>query len=405
MLYADRIRQQIQVLGNLPEPSADAIDHSGKLYHHIKQQLIKQPLPFHDVMEQLLHTPGLGYYSAGAHKIGAAGDFVTAPEISAFFGYALAQQCAQVLRLTSGSILEFGAGLGTLARDILVQLESDDCLPENYFIVEISADLKQRQQHRLKEEIPHLYPKIKWLDQIPDSGFTGVILANEVLDAMPVHLFEMTTEGAKELAVAIDDHGDMTLQQAEALSPALEQWFEREEIKNLQLADGYISEVNLAMESWIAALAKGLQQGLILLLDYGYPRHEYYVQERLEGTLMSHYRHHCHDQVLYLAGLQDITAHIDFTAVAEAAHDAGLSVSGYTNQASFLSGCGILSMAEQSAAGDLQKQISISQQIRTLIMPEEMGELFKVIALSKELPTELQGRLSGFSFSDLRHHL
>jgi len=405
MLYADRIRHQIQVLGSVPEPSADAIAHSEKLYHHLKQQLDQQPLLFCDVMEQLLHQPGLGYYSAGAQKIGAAGDFVTAPEISPFFGYALALQCAQVLQQTGGSILEFGAGLGTLARDILLQLELENCLPEYYYIVEISADLKQRQQSRLAEEIPHLYPRIKWLDKLPATGFKGIILANEVLDAMPVHLFENTDSGAKEIEVNLDTAGELQLQCSEGLSPLLEKWFQREDIKQLQFADGYISEVNLVMEAWIQALGKCLQQGLVLLIDYGYPRHEYYLPERNKGTLICHYRHHCHDQLLFLAGLQDITAHVDFTAVAESAVDAGLAVSGYTNQASFLSGCGILSLAESSAAGDLDKQISISQQIRTLIMPEEMGEIFKVIALTKELPEQLNGRLNGFSYSDLRHHL
>jgi len=224
MLYADRIRRQIQVLGNVPEPSSDAIAHSEKLYQHLKQQLSGHPLPFHDVMEQLLHAPGLGYYSAGAHKIGAAGDFVTAPEISSFFGYALAQQCAQILKTTGGSILEFGAGLGTLARDILLQLEVDNSLPENYFIVEISADLRQRQQTRLKEEIPHLYPMISWLDSLPEQGINGIILANEVIDAMPVHLFEMGPDGIQELQVAVNSEADFELEYSEQLTPAFAEY-------------------------------------------------------------------------------------------------------------------------------------------------------------------------------------
>ena len=411
MLYADRIRRQIKELGNIPEPSIDAINHSEKLYQHLADQLKDQPLPFHNVMEQLLHAPGLGYYSAGAHKIGAAGDFTTAPEISPFFGYALAQQCAQVLAKSGGSILEFGAGLGTLAKNILKQLQAENCLPDNYFIVEISADLRQRQQQMLQQQIPELYSKIIWLDQLPEDGFKGVILANEVIDAMPVHLFRMNGSCAHEVNVAIDDAGELVLQETgvPSLSPALANWFEREEIKKLPFADGcvdgYTSEVNLAMESWITALAKCLDQGLILLLDYGYPRHEYYLPERSQGTLICHYRHHSHDQVLSLLGLQDITAHVDFTAVAESAYDAGLSVTGYTNQASFLTGCGILQTAEQAADGDLDKQMRLAQQIRTLIMPEEMGEIFKVIALTKNLPLELSSHLMGFAFSDQRHHL
>ena len=405
MLYADRIRRQIQVLGNIPEPSADAIAHSEQLYLKLKKQMSEQFLSFHDAMDQLLLAPGLGYYSAGAEKIGAAGDFVTAPEISSFFGYALAQQCAQVLSTTKGSILEFGAGLGTLAKDILLQLEIDNCLPENYFIIEVSADLRERQQARLQEDIPHLYSRISWLDQLPEDGFTGIILANEVIDAMPVHLFEMTADGAKDMQVTFDGEGEMNLQKSEDLSPALTEWFSREEIQSISFVDGYRSEVNLAMESWLTALAKCLDQGMILLIDYGYPRHEYYLPERSQGTLICHYRHHSHDRVLYLPGLQDITAHVDFTAIAETASDAGLSVAGYTNQASFLSGCGILQKAELAAEGNLEKQIKISQQVKTLILPGEMGESFKVIALTRDLPVELNTQLIGFSYSDLRHHL
>lgn len=405
MLYADRIRHQIQVLGNVPEPDSAAIDHSEQIYEHLKQQLLIQPLPFHEVMQQLLHAPGLGYYSAGARKIGADGDFVTAPEISPFFGRALARQCAQVLEQTGGSILEFGAGLGTLAKHILLQLEIDNCLPENYYIVEISADLRQRQQHYLQQQIPHLYAKIVWLDQLPEEGFKGIILANEVIDAMPVHLFEMTASGMAEKLVGINEQGDFYLHNTEHLSPLLKDWLSREAIQKIPFANGYTSEVNLLMESWVTALAKSLQQGLILLLDYGYPRHEYYLADRNQGTLICHYRHHSHDQALFLPGLQDITAHVDFTAVAECSSDAGLSVAGYTNQASFLSGCGILSMAEQTADGDLEKQMKIARQIRTLLMPEEMGEIFKVMALTQGLPMQMNGELMGFLYSDLRHHL
>ncbi len=428
MHYADRIHQQIQALGNVPEPSVAAIAHSEKLYHHLQKQLSEHPLLFCDVMQQLLHAPGLGYYSAGAKKIGAEGDFITAPEISPFFGYALAQQCAEVLAETGGSILEFGAGLGTLARDILLQLETDNCSPETYYIVEISADLRQRQEQLFQQTAPHLLSKVVWLDKLPTDGFKGIILANEVLDAMPVHLFEQSSDGIKELQVncdtsvrkraqtdepllqehkAIEQTGkdDWSFEFADELSPALKDWSHREEIKALDFPEGYRSEVNLAMEGWIDALSDCLQQGLILLIDYGFPRHEYYLRDRGSGTLICHYRHHSHEQFFYLPGLQDITAHVDFTAVAEAAVNADLSVTGYTNQASFLCSCGILHMAEETADGDLQSQMHISQQIRKLIMPEEMGEIFKVIALSRELSGKLCTNLKGFTLSDRRHSL
>ncbi len=406
MHYADRIRQQIQVLGNVPEPSVAAIAHSKQLFNHLNQQLSEHPLTFHDVMQQLLHEPGLGYYSAGAKKIGADGDFITAPEISSFFGYAIARQCAELLNEMGGAILEFGAGLGTLARDILLQLEADNCLPEHYYIVELSADLRQRQQQLMKGAIPHLYSKVIWLDSLPADGFEGIILANEVIDAMPVHLFEQTSRGIKELQVSCDQKGEGWLMtHANQLSAALEQWLSREDIKQLSFPEGYRSEVNLAMEGWIAALANCLRRGVILLIDYGFPRHEYYLPERSKGTLICHYRHRSHEQYLYFPGLQDITAHVDFTAVAGSAYNAGLSITGYTNQASFLCSCGILQMAEQIADADQLKQMQISQQIRKLIMPQEMGELFKVIALSRELPETLCRGLKGFEFLDLRHQL
>jgi len=434
MLYADRIRQQLQTLGSFPQqspeqstqqlplPSDIAIDHSEKLYQHIKQQInsnenLSTELTFKQLMQQLLYQPGLGYYSAGSAKIGEEGDFITAPEISAYFGYAIAKQCAQVLMETQGSILEFGAGLGTLARDVLTQLESDKCLPEQYFILEVSADLKLRQQEFLQKEIPHLFSRITWLDALSteefkgdfNGGFKGVILANEVLDAMPVHLFEMRDTISYEMCVTLDANDDFELYPTANLSTELNQWFKNPEIEELfskeRLQNEYLSEVNLEMQGWIKALADSLGQGLVLLIDYGYPRHEYYHPDRNQGTLMCHYRHHSHDQALLLAGLQDITAHVDFTAVAELAVDNDLSVSGYTNQAGFLTGCGILQLAELAADGDATKQIKIAAQIRKLIMPEEMGELFKVIALTKELPHQLSSNLIGFALSDLRRFL
>ena len=405
MLYTDRIHRQIEALGNLPLPSDDAITHSENLYLHILRQLREAPLAFHDVMEQLLYAPGLGYYSAGSEKIGIAGDFTTAPETSELFGFSIAKQCMQVLENTGGDVLEFGAGIGTLACDVLRQLASDNCLPDHYYIIEISADLKQRQQQKLKTEIPELYSRVVWLDHLPKEGFKGIILANEVLDAMPIHLFEIHDGAPKEMQVYLDADDNLIMQRSNAESKCLNDWFKKEEISEIEFSEGYLSEVNLAMEGWIRALSECLSEGLILLIDYGYPRHEYYLPERNQGTLISHYRHHSHDEVLYLLGLQDVTAHVDFTAVAESASDAGLSVSGYTNQASFLSGCGILQMAEIVTDGDLNRQMRLAQKIRTLIMPDEMGEIFKVIALTKDLPHELSSQLIGFSFSDLRHSL
>lgn len=376
----------------LPAPGPDAAAHSARVAAHIRAAIAQAggAITFARFMELALYAPGLGYYSAGTRKFGADGDFVTAPEVSPLFARCIARQCEAVLQASGGVILEAGAGTGALACGLLRELAELGRPPEAYLILELSAELRARQQTLLAEQVPELLPRVHWLDGWPDAGLRGVVIANELLDALPVHRFHVSAEGACECYVASD--GDAFAWRLGPLSSPLL----RERVATLQadaaleLAPGYESEINLAAEAWIGSLAPLLQQGAVLLIDYGYPCHEYYHPQRRSGTLMCHYRHHSHSDPLCLVGLQDITAHVDFSAVARAAADAGLRLAGFTTQAHFLLGLGIETMVAE-AAGDAARQFELAQQIKRLVLPSGMGELFKVMALTRGIDTPLQG--------------
>jgi len=379
----------------LPDPSEEARAHSETLIERLRLDIAAAGgrIPFQQYMDTVLYAPGLGYYSAGSRKFGPEGDFVTAPEVSPLFSHCLARQCAQVLDQTGGAILEFGAGTGTMAADILLQLERMQALPSSYYILELSADLQQRQRQTLEHKAAHLLPRVVWLQQLPQT-FHGVILANEVLDAMPVHRLRLEHGQWRELLVGWD--GPRLGWQAMPLEDAQVQ----QRLEGLDLPEPYTTEVCTRADAWVAQLGEILQSGLVLLIDYGFPRHEYYHPERSQGTLMCHYRHRAHADPFVYPGLQDITAHVDFTAVAEAALSAGLSVYGYTTQAMFLLATGL----EQAMDGveDAEQQYRLAQQIKTLTLPSEMGELFKVMALGKGLADIT---LMGFALHDMRGKL
>ena len=374
-------------LGALPAPDAVARAHGERLVALIRDEMARAggSIPFARYMELALHAPGLGYYSAGSAKLGASGDFVTAPEISPLFGRCLARQAGEVLgALGGGAVLEVGAGSGAMACDVLAELERMDALPERYRILEISADLCERQAARIRERIPHLAARVEWLERLPSEGFQGVMIANELLDAMPVHRLVLDESGSlREAYVRWDEDrfawttGPLS---DERLAPRLDAVFA--ELGRDSFAPGYCFEVNLAMQAWLASATAALARGVILLIDYGYPRREYYHPQRGAGTLMCHYRHRAHDDPLILPGLQDITAHVDFTALAEAAHAHGLEVAGYTTQAWFLIGSGLQQMVDDAMkdATDLGRA-RLSQQVQLLTLPGEMGEKFKVLAL------------------------
>ncbi|MDH5408573.1 MAG: class I SAM-dependent methyltransferase [Gammaproteobacteria bacterium] len=386
----------------LPEPDADALTHSRRLIEFIHAQIAAQggAISFRDFMQHALYAPGLGYYTAGSHKLGEAGDFITAPESSPLFAQCIANAIQPaLLQLNVKNILEVGAGSGIMAAGILQQLQQSDCLPDHYYILELSSDLRARQQQTIAQQLPELVERVSWLDNLPNE-LSAVVLGNEVLDAMPVNLVQIQNGEVMERFVALE--GDRFVWRDQP--PTDERLQQRiEEIQNQTgetLPDGYISEINLLAEDWLKSLAQSLQQGLVLLIDYGFPRHEYYHPQRSTGTLMCHYRHHSHDDPFCFIGLQDITAHVDFTAIAEAAYEAGFSIDGYTSQGNFLLGSGLAELA-QTAEDDVKTQLLVANQIKKLTLPHEMGELFKVIGLSKQLDVPLPG----FMLRDMRNYL
>jgi SAM-dependent MidA family methyltransferase len=365
-------------------------------------------LSFERFMDLALYAPGLGYYSGGAAKLGASGDFTTAPEVSRLFGACVAVQCAEVLReVDAGSVLEIGAGSGRLAADLLARLEALNQLPENYWILEVSADLRQRQREHLEKRLPQLFHRVHWLDRPPEEPFDGVILANEVLDALPVARFRWHPSAVEELGVEIRGG-------ARAGAHALEfEWGARpanaamlDICRELSAVsgpwdDGYVSEYCPRLGAWTRAVTHSLRRGAVFWLDYGLPRAQYYLPERHDGTLVCHFRHRLSDDPFANIGLQDITAWVDFTRVAEASREAGFGLAGFTTQAHFLAGLKIDQEMQLAAGGDANHFARLANQARQLMMPGEMGERFKAMAWLRGLDLPL----SGFALLDLRHSL
>ncbi|MDD5301300.1 MAG: SAM-dependent methyltransferase [Gallionella sp.] len=388
----------------LPTPSPEAAQHSAKLCDFMRRDIAGHGgwIPFARYMELALYAPGLGYYTAGAHKFGAAGDFVTAPELSPLFGRTLARQAAEIMASSAPYILELGAGSGKLAADMLGELERTGRLPDSYAILEVSADLRARQQTLLRERLPHLLERVHWLDALPEK-FSGAIIANEVLDALPVHLVHWRDSALTERGVALNGNDFIWQERAigdAALLHAAQQ---------INVPDDYVSEICLAARGLVNSLASCLEQGVLLFIDYGFGAREFYHPQRSSGTLMCHYRHHAHDDPFFLPGLQDITAHVNFTDIAECGIDAGLELLGYTSQAFFLLNCGITELIKDTSPENLRDYLPLSAQLQKLTSPAEMGELFKVIALGKKpvLSTDegMAHPLTGFARGDMTRSL
>ena len=395
-------------------PENDAAD-TAAVHRSTLEALVRREIeaaggrvPFDRFMELALYAPGLGYYVAGAPKLGPDGDFVTAPEISPLFARCLAAPCREVFSAlrTKGShqadLLELGAGTGALAAELLSALSiQEGPLPERYLILEPSPELAERQRQTLAEQVPDLLERCQWLDRLPEH-FDGIVLANEVLDAMPVHRFQISDQGrVQEICVSWD--GERLVETlAEPATPALQTAVERLQTAGLVTEPGYRSEVNLRLAPWIHALGAMLDTGLLLLIDYGYPRTELYLAERSQGTLMCYSRHRAHGDPYRDLGLQDITAHVDFSALAEAGQAAGLRLAGYTTQANFLIGCGIDALIAEAGADDPMAMLELAAGAKQLLLPSLMGERFQVMGLAKGLD-ELE--LSGFSVRDLRARL
>jgi SAM-dependent MidA family methyltransferase len=360
---------------HLPQPTPEAHAASQELLTLIKQAINANHgwISFARYMELALYAPRLGYYTGGAAKLGSAGDFITAPEISSLFGGALANFALQILPQTANQIMEFGAGTGKLALDLLTELRHQGHAPERYYIVELSGELRARQEQLLKD-----FPEVAWLQEMPAS-FSGLVLGNEVLDAMPVQLVKKTELGWNEVGVSW---------QADAL-----QWSEKplldatllEQIPNAEeLPIGYLTELHATAKGFMTAIARMLSvgtAGAVLLIDYGFPAEEYYLAQRDQGTLMCHYRHHAHTDPFYWPGLQDITSHVDFSALCQVAEIAGLKLLSYSNQAAFLLKMGIGDLLLRTSPTDTMCYLPQANALQKLVSPAEMGELFKVLVM------------------------
>lgn len=379
---------------SLPQPSPDALVQSTRLVHTITAAIAADGgwIPFSRYMELALYAPGLGYYSGGARKFGPGGDFITSPELTPLFGQALAAQIEQIMRASVPQVLEVGAGTGLLAADLLLELELRGCLPERYDILELSGELRERQFDTLAAKVPHLAARVCWLDALPEQ-FSGALVANEVLDVMPVHLVVSRPEGLFERGVAVDEAGVLRW----ADSPATGAVAAAASALDLPVPEQgeYVTEINLAGGAWIEEWAARIDRGALLLIDYGYPRAEYYLPSRSSGTLMCYYRHHAHGDPFLWPGLNDITVFVDFTAMAEAAHGAGLDVHGYISQAAFLFNCGILECLARRAPEESADYIRAARAVQRLTTPQEMGELFKVLAVGKGIDEPLLGFARG----------
>jgi len=343
---------------------------------------------FDRYMQLALYAPALGYYTAGAIKLGSSGDFVTAPELSPLFSQTLARQVGEILSVTGGDVLELGAGSGRMAADVLQALAQSGPLPARYLILEVSGELVARQRQRLRALAPHLASRVAWIDRAP-SAFRGVIVCNEVLDALPVRLIRWEADGICERGVAWS--GDAFAWDDRPLieQPLLTQ------ARRLNPPPPYLSEIGCVGPALVGTLARALERGALLLVDYGFGEREYYHPQRSQGTLMCHFRHRAHDDPFFLPGLQDITSHIDFSAVARAAIDGGVEMLGYSTQANFLINLGITDLMALTSAADAATYLPLAAQAQQLLSPAEMGELFKVIALGRGIDHSLSGFSSG----------
>lgn len=376
----------------LPEPSPEALEASRRLCSLIGGEISRQGgwISFARYMELALYAPGLGYYAAGTQKFGSGGDFVTAPEITPLFGRVLAHQFAEVLQACGGSILELGAGSGRLAADVLGELARLGQLPDSYCILEVSPSLRARQ----RELLAPWGDRVRWLDAMP-ADFRGVVFGNELLDALPVHLLRWEAEGVYERGVAMAEGAGFRFSDR-LLSPGALLDAARE----IEVEAGYVSEISLALPALVESLGGCLQHGLLLFVDYGFGRAEYYHRQRRHGTLAGHYRHRMLDDPFYLPGLTDLTAHVDFTRAADAALAAGLQLSGYTSQAHFLLNAGVTQLLEATEVTPSAAYLRRAADVQKLLSPAEMGELFKVMGFTRDAPVP-----SGFASGDRRHQL
>ena len=375
----------------LPEPSTEETALSARLADVIRQEIASTgPVSFARFMERCLYAPGLGYYSAGRLKFGKAGDFVTAPELGNLFARCVARAMAPALRACGADAVwfELGGGSGVFARDALLELQALGALPKHYWLLEPSADLRERQRERLQSELPaNLFARCAWLDRPPQHAWTGVLFANEVLDALPVTRFTM--QGGEVFEEHIEANGNGAFVRTDRPADPLVAGAVRHLQRSLgrEFEDGYRSEVLPQLPWWLEAIAGTQTRGAALFVDYGYVRREFYLAERRDGTLLCHYRHRAHDDALILPGLQDITASVDFTALAEAGVGAGFELASYTFHSEFLIASGLddAFAAAYEATTDEAARYALAQQVKRLTLPGEMGERFQAMLLARDL--------------------
>jgi len=397
---------------NLPEPGTDEIEQSQMLVEVIKKDIREAGgwIDFERYMQLALYAPGLGYYSGGAQKFGEQGDFMTSPEVSPLFAQSLANPISALTnKIPEVNIIEFGAGSGKLAAELLLSLQKKESLPEKYFIIELSAELQQRQRNTLYQIAPDLLTHVEWLEKLPESRVNAIVIANEVLDAMPVKRFRLHNKNIESLGVEINpgvelSEGEEKNNQQLALSYRKANESLTEKIQQLAIkndGNAYSSELNTNIKPWVRSLDQCLEVGAVYLIDYGYPRSEYYSEDRHMGSFLGYYRHRSIDAPLWYPGLQDLTAFVDFTEVAEAAIENNFDVDGFTSQGNFLLNAGLAEIVENTSAQSEIQRLQIVQQMKTLSLPGEMGERFKVIGLSKGL----KENMPGFEMRDFRYRL
>jgi len=378
----------------LPPPESEAASHSHQLAEHIASAILAEGdwIPFSRYMELALHAPGLGYYGAGSRKFGPEGDFVTAPEITPLFGRCIALQARQVIEATGGDILELGPGSGALAADVMEELKSANAMPSRYLMLEVSPELRERQRARIAERFPEHKDRFTWIDTLPQK-FRGFAIANEVLDVIPCALVHRQNGELLERGVILTEAGFAFDDQ-----PLPEGELKRRASGVFPPGDyDYLSEINFQAEALVRTVAACIDTGVAFFIDYGFPEREYYHAQRAMGTLRCHYRHRVHGDPFFWPGLQDITAHVDFTAMARAAESADAEVFGFTTQAYFLISCGLAVMVSTQDPTMTLSRLQASSAVRRLSAPQDMGELLKVLALGKGMNAPLLG------FQSARH--
>ena len=384
----------------LPDPGTDERAHSDRLLTRLREEIAAHgAMPFSQYMERCLYAPGLGYYSAGKTKFGEAGDFITAPELGELFARCVVNATYPVIEMLgeSADFLELGGGSGAFAEAALKAFAANGAVPRRYYILEPSADLRERQRERLAAALPsELFAHVLWLDRPPEQDWQGVLFANEVIDALPTTRFTKRDGEVYEEYVALDGEGRLMRvdRPADALVSGAVRHVERD--LEAEFPDGYRSEILPQLPYWIQAIAGSLTAGVMLFIDYGYVRREYYLPERNDGTLRAYYRHRSHNDPLYLPGLNDLTASVDFTSLAEAGNGAGFGVAGYMPQAQFLIGSGLQDVfgVAYEAAADEAARYDLAQQVKKLTLPEQMGERFQAMLFARgmevlPMPAEL----------------